>query len=169
VAPSWVLGVEADFQMSTEEDHSRFRNNYACDTEGPGCSLTQTRDARIHWFDTLRGRFGWLVTPTTWIYGTGGFAFGKVSMQGSVADSSSNTGASFLFGDSQVKTGYAVGAGIEGVLPNSRDFTWKVEYLYIDLGSLSGGGVEPISGSVYSWSTKFTDNIIRVGINYKFH
>jgi outer membrane immunogenic protein len=141
-SPSLVFGIEADFQMSTEEDHARFSNTYICDTEGATtCNLTQTRDARIHWFDTLRGRFGWLVTPTTWLYGTGGVAFGKVSMQGSVADSTNNTGASFVFGDSQIKTGYAVGAGIEGVLPNSTDFTWKVEYLYINLGSLSGGGV----------------------------
>jgi outer membrane immunogenic protein len=167
-APNWVVGIEADFQASAEADYKQLGNAYTCDTEGPTtCNLTQTRDAKIRWFDTLRGRLGWLITPTAWVYGTAGVAFGKVSVQGSVTDSFINTGASFVFGDSQIKTGYAVGAGIEGVLPNSTDFTWKVEYLYIDLGSLGGGGIEPISGSAYNWNTKFIDNIIRVGINYK--
>ncbi len=170
-APNWVVGIEGDFQASAEADNTQLGNAYTCDTEGATftCNLTQTRDAQIRWFDTVRGRLGWLLTPTTWVYGTGGVAFGKVTMKGSVADSSNNTGASFAFGDSQIKTGYAVGAGIEGVFPNSTKLTWKVEYLYIDLGSLSGSGIEPISGSAYSWDTKFIDNIIRAGINYKIH
>jgi outer membrane immunogenic protein len=166
VAPSWVLGIEADFQNSLERSITRFRNNYGCDTEGPGCSLSQTRDASIQWFDTLRGRAGWLFSPTLLVYVTGGWAVGKVGMLGSVTDSSSNTGASFVFGDSRIKSGPVFGVGFEGVLPNSTDFTWKVEYLYIDFGSIGGTAFEPITGGPYTWNTKFIDNIIRVGINY---
>jgi outer membrane immunogenic protein len=165
----WLLGLEADFQGSDEKARISFSNNYSCDFEGfIRCDLGQTRQAKIHWFDTVRGRIGWLVTPTTFVYGTGGLAFGKVSLSGTITDDVNNTGASFRFEDSQVKFGYAVGGGIEGAFPNSKNWTWKVEYLYIDLGSLSGSGIEPITGSAYKWDARFTDNILRVGFNYRF-
>jgi opacity protein-like surface antigen len=64
--------------------------------------------------------------------------------------------------------GYAVGAGIAGAFPNSSNWTWKLEYLYVSLGSLSTVGLDPILGP-YSWSTsRITDNILRVGVNYRF-
>jgi outer membrane immunogenic protein len=167
VGNQWILGLEADLQGTSEQDRSVFGNTYVCDFEGATCNLAQSRDAKIHWFGTVRGRVGWLVTPTAWLYGTGGLAFGKVSSFGTVVDDINNTGASFRFGDSQVKTGYAVGAGLEGAILDSPNWTWKVEYLYVDLGSLSGSGREPISGSFYSWDTRFTDHVLRFGVNYR--
>lgn len=169
VGNRWVLGLEADLQGTTEKDQTAFSYSYVCDLEGATCNLWQSRDAKIHWFGTVRGRVGALLTPTTWLYATGGLAYGKVSSFGTVVDDINNTGASFRFGDSQVKVGYAVGAGLEGAfVPDSGKWRWKVEYLYIDLGSLSGSGIEPISGSFYSWDTRFTDHILRVGVNYRF-
>jgi outer membrane immunogenic protein len=170
VGTKWVFGLEADLQGSAETAQTGFSNSYDCEGfNGPTiCNLRQTRSAKIQWFDTVRGRFGFLLTPTLWLYGTAGLAFGKVSAFGTVTDDPQNTGASFAFGSSQINGGYAVGAGIEGAFANSKNWTWKVEYLYIDLGSLSGGGVEPISGSPYTWNAHFTDNIMRVGFNYRF-
>ena len=62
-------------------------------------------------------------------------------------------------------------------------WTWKVEYLYVDLGSLDtaapfpgvfvpGGNplfpsTSPFTGAITT-HTRFTDNIVRVGLNYKF-
>lgn len=168
VGNQWVLGLEADLQGTTERDKSVFGNTYVCDFEGATCNLGQSRDAKIHWFGTVRGRVGWLVAPTAWLYGTGGLAYGEVSSFGSVVDDINNTSASFRFGGSQVKIGYAVGAGLEGAFLDSRNWTWKMEYLYVDLGSLSGSGREPISGSFYSWDTRFTDHVLRFGVNYRF-
>jgi outer membrane immunogenic protein len=68
--------------------------------------------------------------------------------------------------------GWTLGGGVEGVVPNMSNWTWKAEYLYLDLGSVSGTGLEagPDLGTLpYSWSTKVTDNIVRVGLNYHFH
>jgi outer membrane immunogenic protein len=172
VSPSWIFGIEGDLNLSAETARTSFSNSYDC--EGPNfsrisCTLSQTRSAKIHWFDTLRARVGWLITPTTFVYGTGGLAFGRVSFTGTVTDDANNTGASFSFHDSDIKAGFAVGTGIEGAFANWKDWTWKVEYLYVDLGSLKGNGLEPITGNFYSWDAKFIDNIVRVGFNYRFH
>jgi hypothetical protein len=53
------------------------------------------------------------------------------------------------------------------VIPNTRDRTWKVEYLYIDLGHFGASGIDTVLGT-YSWRTHVTDHIARVGVNYRF-
>jgi outer membrane immunogenic protein len=165
----WVFSLEADFQGSAERAGISFDNFYSCEASTAGtCHLAQTRDAKILWFGTVRGRIGWLFTPTLLFYGTGGLAYGRVSAGGTISDPD-NTGASFLFAESKVTIGYAAGAGIEGAILNSRDWTWRIEYLYLNLGSLSGSGTEPITGSAYNWDAKFTDNIVRVGLSYRSH
>jgi outer membrane immunogenic protein len=87
------------------------------------------------------------------------------------------------FGHSQVNTGWTLGYGTEGRLGNSN-WTWKVEGLYMDLGTLdaAGSGVGPtvtsisgiftITGGATAQVTThshFTDGILRGGLNYKFY
>ena len=104
------------------------------------------------------------------LYGTGGLAYGKVS-------ASDNATLVIDIGDGPVtgRTRSATqnegwmdpGRRVEGALFDTRNWTWKVEYLYVDLGSLSGSGAAvPIFGT-YNWSARFTDNIVRVGLNYR--
>src|SRR5450631_1660057 len=74
------------------------------------------------------------------------------------------------FGNSSTRVGWTVGAGVEGVV--SGNWTAKVEYLYIDLGNVSGSFTTPIvapSGAFLtsSYTSHITDNILRVGLNYK--
>jgi outer membrane immunogenic protein len=172
-AEQWVFGLETDFQGSAERDSVAFATIFACDSEisGGTCSLNQTRNAKILWFGTVRGRIGWLFTPTLLFYGTGGLAYGKVSASGTISDPD-NTGATLSFAASKVTVGYAAGAGIEGTILNSH-WTWRIEYLYLNLGSLSSSGPDPITSSAFinsafNSNAKFTDNIARVGLSYKF-
>jgi opacity protein-like surface antigen len=72
----------------------------------------------------------------------------------------------FAFSQSTTKAGWTLGGGVEGAL--TGNWTWKAEYLYLNLGSASGS-VADNAGGVASWSAKFTDNIARAGLNYKFH
>jgi outer membrane immunogenic protein len=73
------------------------------------------------------------------------------------------------FSSSATHTGWTIGAGIEAALGGR----WT-EYLYVDLGTVSGGPfVTPIvapSGALLigSFSSHVTDNILRVGVNYRF-
>ncbi len=163
VGTSWVWGLEADVQTSGEKGS----RTYVSDCEGSGATCVQNQSAKILWFGTVRGRFGALVNPNLWLYATGGLAYGEVVASGSV--SITNVPISWSYSSSTTNVGWTLGAGIEGALPGTRAWTWKAEYLYLDLGSVSGTGRDPFFGSTYSYSARFTDNIFRIGFNYGFH
>jgi outer membrane immunogenic protein len=200
------LGFEADIQGSGERGSNAFADpfsttvctNGTCDVTGPlNATAVTAYDAKISWFGTARVRLGVLVTDQILLYGTGGLAYGRVELSGvtNVNGSVTTNGGSNLppvvplipganaFSESGTNTGFAVGGGIEGKcsywLP--AGWTWKAEYLYVDLGSLDtvapfpGGSspfatiflTSPFTGAITT-HTRFTDNIVRVGLNYKF-
>jgi outer membrane immunogenic protein len=173
--PYAVFGVEADFQGTNEKNSSSYST--ACEgfdggTFTTSCNVNQS--SSIAWFGTVRGRVGWLITPTIMPYVTAGLAYGEVRASGTLSggynvetDCFGNCQASWS--KSQVNVGVAGGFGVEAAFPGSNNWTWKVEYLYINLGTLSGSGYDPTYGGVYTWNASFTDNIVRGGINYYFH
>jgi outer membrane immunogenic protein len=117
--------------------------------EGDGdYNSTNNNGFKSDWLATVRGRAGW-AWERVLFYGTGGAAFAPASV-----------GAGSFFagslGGSATMTGWTAGGGVEyAFTPN---WTAKAEYLYVDFPSPSVGGT----------SFKFTDNLIRGGINYKF-
>jgi len=176
---TWVLGLEADIQGSGERGTAGFSDIYSV---GVGCDIycstvSGTMKTAIDWFGTLRGRLGVLVSPTALLYGTGGLAFGGVKVSGTVTDNCASGPPACLplswgFGNTTTKAGWTAGGGIEGLFPNTAYWTWKLEYLYLNLGTVRGTGYEPFAdfGPLpYSWSSRVTDNILRVGASYHFH
>jgi outer membrane immunogenic protein len=149
-----------------------------------GQPVTSSLSQKIDWFGTFRGRIGPTITPTFLAYVTGGLAYGQVGTSDTVSGTNvTNPGGqgvnggtiltpvSSTFGNSSLRVGWTVGAGVEGVV--SGNWTAKLEYLYIDLGNVSGSFVTPIvapSGAFLSssYSSHVTDNVVRVGVNYKF-
>ena len=158
-----VWGLETDFQGSAQKD-SRISSAPFNINEGPSGNVTQNIEARLRWFGTVRARAGVLVVPTVLLYGTGGLAYGNVKLTDTI--SVTNVGST-TFSTSSTRAGWTVGFGVEGVIPNAPAWTWKVEYLYIDLGSINGSAPDPLGG-VVGWSARMTDNIVRAGINWKF-
>jgi outer membrane immunogenic protein len=65
--------------------------------------------------------------------------------------------------------GWTVGAGIETMF--ASNWSAKLEYLYVDLGSISNSVVLPTTAGfplAANVTSRVTDNIIRAGINYHF-
>jgi outer membrane immunogenic protein len=168
----WVLGLEADFQGSGEKDSDpRAPLSFNINLAETIVTFTanQTLEAKIKWFGTVRGRVGYLVTPTVLFYGTGGLAYGRLEVNSIQSISAGPIGTiSSVVGTAETKFGWTAGAGVEGAIPNTRDWTWKAEYLYIDFGHLGTSGTDAVLGT-YSWNTHVTDHIARVGVNYRFH
>jgi outer membrane immunogenic protein len=179
-SPNWVLGLEADIQGSGEKGSSNFGNSFSFTVLGAPVTGTALADydAKILWFGTARGRIGY-AWDRLMVYATGGLAYGEVKVEGtSTIRGTVGTGGltapfsvSKAIGHSATNVGWTVGAGIEGALADH--WTWRAEYLYMDLGSLDDldAVINPIataSGGQTITHTHFTDNIVRVGVNYRF-
>jgi len=70
---------------------------------------------------------------------------------------------------SKTKVGWTAGAGAEWMF--ARNWSAKLEYLYVDLGSDSAIGnftpPDPNFKVGYTWNAR--ENIARVGVNYHFN
>jgi outer membrane immunogenic protein len=170
-----VIGLEADIQGSDEKGSRSFTCPTGICTPPvggflalviPGPAVPVTLSQKIDWFGTVRGRVGVLVDPKVLLYATGGLAYGQV-------DSSATIGIvpTAFSAVSSTNVGYTVGAGIEGVI--GGNWTARLEYLYVDLGRVNGSFLTTIGGLgggvlSSSYSSHITDNILRVGVNYKF-
>jgi iron complex outermembrane recepter protein len=123
---------------------------------------------KLEWFATLRARLGVAVTPDAIAYVTGGLAVGEVMTAGTVFgfDGEGNP-VNTIVSSHNTKAGVAVGGGLEGRL--AGNWTAKLEYLYLDLGTVTTvPAPAPNSTTAASFNSRITDNLLRVGINYKF-
>ena len=164
---NWLWGLEADIQ-GTDEKGSR---NFICPavTCLPPAALAlpdvaASASQKIEWFGTVRGRAGILATPQVLLYATGGLAYGEVKTGETV-------GVLNSFSNSTTNVGWTVGAGIEGAI--GGNWTARLEYLYVDLGHVSGTFATTLTALgggfvTTSYNSHITDNILRAGVNYKF-
>ena len=152
VDPKWVLGLEADAQWTGERGSSNF---FLGTARGPTpgndfnfvTSASVDNETKLPWFATFRGRAGFLADPSLLLYVTGGLAVGEVSYRtqttttfqlfgpgtaGTTAQGPAVTAAT-AFSENQTRVGWVVGGGLEKKF--SREWSAKLEYLYMDLGS----------------------------------
>jgi outer membrane immunogenic protein len=132
---------------------------------------------KLEWFGTVRSRIGLPVTPTVLAYVTGGLAYGEVNTEGTLSGFTApvcgcvllSTPVMAAFGSNTTRVGWTIGAGIEASL--WENWTAKIEYLYIDLGTIAATGVNQLSFPPIAavFSAQITDNIVRVGLNYSFN
>jgi outer membrane immunogenic protein len=127
--------------------------------------LTTTLTQNTSYLATLRGRLG-VAFDRVMIYGTGGLAMGNHY----AATSLTGLGGGWDGTKSEVKFGYAVGAGLEYAITNN--WSAKLEYIYYDLGKhdfaspqVSGAIIPGVSGTT---KAENKGNIVRAGLNYRF-
>jgi outer membrane immunogenic protein len=138
IRPGWVAGVFADYDFGStiSSESSKF-----------------SVDHDYSW--AVGGRLGFLVNPTTLIYGTAGYTQAQFS-----ASKSGPHG----FDTSSTFSGYFVWAGLETFL--RQNWTLKLEYRYSDFGSETMDDIE------YCWD-KGTDldpstHTARLVLSYRF-
>ncbi|MGJ0507206.1 MAG: outer membrane protein [Methylocystis sp.] len=155
IGPSFVVGVETDIQGTSMRSGGNSNTILYPDPVLPGSFLIPLSPAgnpgiALNWFGTVRGRAGFLFTPTLLLYGTAGFAYGGVS--GGYSNFSST------------RTGWTAGGGVEWMfLPN---WSAKGEYLFTDLSSGGNTGAWGFSAG-YHHHPQF--NTVRAGVNYHFN
>jgi outer membrane immunogenic protein len=124
---------------------------------------------QVRWFGTLRGRLGFLSTDSILIYGTGGLAYGSMKEMANVNFVPGGYGdGQYPFSKSFTQIGWVAGGGIEWAA--MQNWSVKLEYLYINLGSTSGVANPVVSNppfqTQYRWSNPA--QLIRLGLNYHF-
>jgi outer membrane immunogenic protein len=156
---NWLWGLEADFQGTGQSSNHSFTCPAGICTAGAPLSVTNRE--QLDFFGTVRGRLGLVIAPTVLLYATGGLAYGQVDANTTLAGATRSQ---------NYIPGYAVGGGIEGVIGGS--WTARLEYLYLDLGTISGTfNSTAVAGAgtlASNFNSRVTDNIVRVGLNYKF-
>ncbi|PPD46110.1 MAG: hypothetical protein CTY15_01655 [Methylocystis sp.] len=200
-----VAGFEADIQGSNPRTRhgkpdARFANivteyynqggaflGASVDTDVGLTSVSHTKN--VSWLGTVRGRGGYLITPTFLAYGTGGLAYGYAEAHsfvqqkwlglglpnfgGGLGDVLQSSGA--VGGYSGLRVGWTVGAGLEWMFGNNASV--KAEYLHYDLGSVSYGlsplmtvlpGIPLTNVIAATARTQFRGDVTRIGINYHF-
>jgi outer membrane immunogenic protein len=94
---------------------------------------TASTTSSIDWYGTLRGRLGWSTGPVLF-YGTGGVAYGNVTLSSALAASGAG-GAAVTAQTSDTGLGWVAGGGVEYKL--SPNVILSAAYQYVDLGTLS--------------------------------
>jgi outer membrane immunogenic protein len=157
VTPWFVFGVEGDWESTA------LSGSFTGTAVTPTVSYPLTQSFSSHWLSTARARAGYSAGP--WLfYATGGAAFANVSR----TDTLIFPGATVNAAQSTTASGWTVGAGVEWAMA----FNWVVraEYLFVDLPSTTYTAVNPILPPSFVTATHgdLHENIVRVGVSYKF-
>ena len=197
---NFVVGLETDFQGTTSNTGNSPSLSNSISSTSRSVNLNQSVTSltiatmqvskSLNYIGTARGRVGYKIIPNLLIYGTGGLAYGGVSLSASGWDASDNE-PTFKFPtwntSSQILAGWTVGGGAEWMfMPN---WSFKAEYLYYNLGNMTA----VVGNSYHFWddsqayhvpgvsngdlahaarievSNHINGNIVRAGVNYHFN
>jgi outer membrane immunogenic protein len=157
---NWVLGLETDFQGTGQKDSVCV---FDCVTNTVGTSANNISES-ISWLGTTRARIG-VAAGSTLYYATGGVAYGRISTNITETDTLVGPGSTTV-NTATTRTGWAAGGGIESAL--AGNWTARIEYLHVDLGPQAIAFAHTVPTNTETFSTRFADNIIRAGVNYRF-
>jgi outer membrane immunogenic protein len=155
---AWVFGLEGDFSW-TNADGSVTSTGAI-----PGVgALALTGTIEYNWFATVTGRVGY--AANNWLfYVKGGAAFTDFDIGGTVTTLGVLTNTVNALSDP--RTGWTVGAGIEHGF--AGNWSWKVEYNYMDFGSETYNLTATPAAGITTISHDLTVHAVKFGVNYRF-
>jgi len=173
---NWIFGIEADLQATGQKGTLNIPGVTVCPlvviAVVPCVTTAASFEQKMPWFGTARARLGFEPADRWMLYVTGGLAFGEVDTTATVTTSTAFPGgpvlatASAAASANTTRAGWTVGGGAEWVI--SGPWTAKVEYLYVDLGNVSNTSAGLGAFAPLAASSHITDNIVRLGVNYRF-
>jgi outer membrane immunogenic protein len=178
-APQWVGGIEGDIAWADKTITSAGL---------PGCTIVcfpgfpgpqnDVTSVKTGWDASARVRLGFLVTPQTLLYGTGGVAWQFVQASGTCQHSTPDPFCLVLPGNpfvtvtnSTVRTGWTVGAGVETSIYGH--WLLRAEYRFADFGTWNNTFDFNLPGEAagtdtYRFRLRDIEHIATVGLSYKF-
>jgi outer membrane immunogenic protein len=143
---SLLLGYEGDTSITSKQGSAfEFPPNAAFSNE-----------VKERWLSTFRGRVGY-VRDNWLLYATGGAALANVE--------NNLTGPIGQISDSRWHWGWTAGGGVEVKL--NKDWSAKLEYLYVGLQDKSYFNPAPSAGFPSNQRLNLDDHIVRFGVNYQ--
>jgi outer membrane immunogenic protein len=123
VNPTWVAGLETDFQGSTLGGSATVGGPFGFFGGGVATTTaTFTANEKLDWLGTVRGRLGFAIGRSL-LYTTGGLAYGQVALNTNFVGPAFNFRASTTV----TKVGWIAGIGTEGVF--AGNWSAKLEAL----------------------------------------
>jgi outer membrane immunogenic protein len=161
----WLAGIEADIDCANITGNTNLNN-----AVGGFVPVTIQVANTLDRLGTVRGRLGWLAGPQSnfLLYATGGFAYGRNTLELSAICPTCGPPANLYAQDRATKTGWTAGGGIEWMFLQS--WTVKGEYLFVDLGSQTTSVTYLYGPNISSATLDNRDryHILRIGVNYIF-
>jgi len=143
-----VLGAEGDFSLASVQKSA----------SGTILGVPMSASVRHLWFGTLAGRVGYAFGRTL-PYVKGGVAWTRYKID---VDAPSIGGAS----GSENRTGWMIGAGVEQAVTDQVSV--KLEYNYIDFGTIDRTALTNDGLTVTPIDIKLTTQLVKLGVNYRF-
>lgn len=155
LAPRWVLGIEADVSFGELDDFIRDGNFL-------------TEDGTIDTSGTLRARLGYLISPDTMLYATGGLAWDSLE-QGSTCPTGAGFGICAVTGafdarSTQTYTGWVAGGGLEFKI--APKWSLKGEVMAGDFGGADYTATIPVFGTVTTPVEQDLNLLVQFGVNF---
>ena len=156
IAPIWVVGIEGDIAWG---DGSKTIAGI------PGTCCGGIAGVKQDWDSSIRGRFGFLVTPSWLVYGTGGIAWQSLEIDAACGAKGSFCNSAHSESVSSTEAGWTVGAGIEVML--RRNWLVRLEYRFADYGRLGHTFFASPPGDRVVMNEALQTQTLLVGFAYK--
>jgi outer membrane immunogenic protein len=164
---NWVVGVEGAVGSTSSSSTTI--------TQFPGVAYLAGQGSNDHLRGesdidaSIKGRAGYLLTPSLLLYGTGGLAIQQFEFNAtcSVPATSWCGDGPHAQTDSLTRVGWTVGAGLEFML--SRNWLARVDYAYSDFGTQSLSFFEALGQQDGLFAnSRLTTQLLTAGLAYKF-
>jgi outer membrane immunogenic protein len=170
-APRWIVGLEGDAGLASQTSaRGAFPIPLALGERDP--SASDVFSVRATWDASLRGRVGFLLTPATLAYATGGVAWQHFDVTSSCGCGAFTDLTPRVVSDSTTEVGWTVGGGLETVVWGN--WLARAEYRYADFGttSLTVARAGTVAGGAFASSenvdVRLRTHIATFGLAYKF-